>query len=202
MTPLRSCANCSDSASAYFWESVSPPLMPATIRPDLPSLLTSEAAAAGGTVHAEVTLVTCADVAQLFGDVRADCAGRGARRRRPVRTRRTAAARRPGRTCPSRILVALADSDVGSWNPPADRLLATGMPKMPAATISSAAMARVRLGAAIASRAMRCSRPPRTGERRPQSYESRCWTVRCRRSWDHRPSRVRFQHSVTFVNNR
>ena len=35
--------------------------MPATISPDLPSLLTSEAAAAGGAVHAEVTLVTCAE---------------------------------------------------------------------------------------------------------------------------------------------
>ena len=27
------------------------------------------------------------------------------------------------------IRAALADSDVGSWNPPADRLLATGTPK-------------------------------------------------------------------------
>ena len=52
---------------------------------------------------------------------------------------------------------ALADSDVGSWNPPADRLLVTGMPKMPAATITSSAMTMIRLGALIAIRAIRCS---------------------------------------------
>ena len=33
--------------------------------------------------------------------------------------------------------VARADSEVGSWNPPADRLLATGMPKIAAPTIVS-----------------------------------------------------------------
>ena len=53
--------------------------------------------------------------------------------------------------------VACADSDVGSWNPPADRLLATGMPKIPQATMTSAAMATIRRGAAIASNAIRCS---------------------------------------------
>ena len=50
--------------------------------------------------------------------------------------------------------VACADSDVGSWNPPADRLLATGMPKIAAATMTRAATARMRRGAAIASRAI------------------------------------------------
>ena len=53
--------------------------------------------------------------------------------------------------------VAWADSEVGSWNPPADRLLATGMPNIAAATMTSAAIARMRRGAAIASRAIRCN---------------------------------------------
>ena len=54
-------------------------------------------------------------------------------------------------------LLAWADSDVGSWNPPADRLLVTGMPKMPVATITSIAMTMIRFGAVIASRAIPCS---------------------------------------------
>ena len=54
-------------------------------------------------------------------------------------------------------LVAFADSEVGSWNPPADRLLVTGMPKMPVATITSSAMTMIRLGALMAIRAIRCS---------------------------------------------
>ena len=45
-------------------------------------------------------------------------------------------------------LLAWADSEVGSWNPPADRLLVTGMPKMPVATITSSAMTMIRFGAA------------------------------------------------------
>ena len=52
-------------------------------------------------------------------------------------------------------MVACADSDVGSWNPPAERLLVTGMPKMAAATMTSSAMAMMRLGALMASRAIR-----------------------------------------------
>src|ERR1700739_1380685 len=113
--------------------------MSATISPDLPSLLTSDAAAGGGAVHAEVTLVTCAD--------------RLSRSATSVPTVRAAAPLTPSgadttnSSCTSpwpnlsvRILVALADSDVGSWNPPADRLLATGTPKMPAATSRRAAM--------------------------------------------------------------
>ena len=44
----------------------------------------------------------------------------------------------------------------------ADRLLATGMPKIPAATITKTAAAMTRRGAAMASHAIRCStsRPP------------------------------------------
>jgi hypothetical protein len=52
---------------------------------------------------------------------------------------------------------ALADSEVGSWNPLEDRLLATGTPKIPAATITNTATAMTRRGAAIASNAIRCS---------------------------------------------
>ena len=47
--------------------------------------------------------------------------------------------------------VALADSEVGSWNPLEDRLLATGTPKIPAASITNTAAAMTRRGAAIAS---------------------------------------------------
>ena len=53
--------------------------------------------------------------------------------------------------------VARADSEVGSWNPPAERLLATGMPKIAAPTIVSAAMAMMRRGAARANSAILCS---------------------------------------------
>ena len=61
VTPGRSWASCSDSASAYFCASFSPPVMPATTRPAVLSLLTSSAAAGGGAVHAEVTCATCGD---------------------------------------------------------------------------------------------------------------------------------------------
>src|SRR6185312_16904900 len=54
--------------------------------------------------------------------------------------------------------VALDDSDVGSANPLADRLLATGKPKMASAAVSRAATATTRRGAAMASRAICCSR--------------------------------------------
>ncbi len=50
---------------------------------------------------------------------------------------------------------AWADSDDGSSNPQAHRLFATGTPKMPAVTATSAATASIRRGADRASRAMR-----------------------------------------------
>jgi hypothetical protein len=53
--------------------------------------------------------------------------------------------------------VALEDSAFGSWNPLADKLLATGTPKMPSTTASNPAAAMTRRGAAIASRAVRFS---------------------------------------------
>ena len=49
------------------------------------------------------------------------------------------------------------DSLVGSCKPPADRLLVTGMPKMPAPTMTSSATAMIRRGAAMASRAIPCN---------------------------------------------
>ena len=55
------------------------------------------------------------------------------------------------------IWLALADSEVGSWNPPADRLLVTGIPKIPVATITSSAMTMIRFGALMAIRAICCS---------------------------------------------
>src|SRR3954451_18204625 len=51
----------------------------------------------------------------------------------------------------------LADSEVGSWNPLEDRLLATGTPKIPDASITNVATAMTQRGAAIASNAIRCS---------------------------------------------
>ena len=59
VTPSRSCATSSDSVSAYFCAFFFPPVMPATISPHLPSLLTCSIAASDGTVHAEATLGTC-----------------------------------------------------------------------------------------------------------------------------------------------
>ena len=61
VTPSRSCATSSDSVSAYFCALFFPPVMPATISPHLPSLLTRSVAASGGTVHAEATLGTWGD---------------------------------------------------------------------------------------------------------------------------------------------
>jgi hypothetical protein len=48
-----------ESSLAYFCCSLSFPLMPATISPDVRCLLTSSAAACGGVVHGEVTFTTC-----------------------------------------------------------------------------------------------------------------------------------------------
>jgi hypothetical protein len=53
-------------------------------------------------------------------------------------------------------LAAAADSEVWSSKPQALNVFATGMPKTPAATVTSAAMARTRRGAPIATMAIRC----------------------------------------------
>ena len=61
VTPSRSCATWSDKVFAYVCALLSPPVMPATISPDLRSRLTSSVVAGGGAVHAEVTLATWGD---------------------------------------------------------------------------------------------------------------------------------------------
>ena len=53
--------------------------------------------------------------------------------------------------------MALADSEVGSWKPPADRYWVTGMPKTPQPTKTNSATTRMRRGAAMANSAMRCN---------------------------------------------
>src|SRR4051794_11040342 len=58
---------------------------------------------------------------------------------------------------------ARADSDAGSVNPPAESNLVTGDPNIAQATITSAAAAMIRLGAAIAASAIRCRLPPAVG---------------------------------------
>src|SRR5258705_13551217 len=51
---------------------------------------------------------------------------------------------------------ARTDSDAGSVNPPAESALVTGNPNIPHTTITSTAATMTRLGAATATRAIRC----------------------------------------------
>ena len=81
VTPSRSWTSSSVRALACFCASLSPPVIPATISPVLPSSLTRAGAAAGGALHAEVTAPTCGD-----------CASRSAM---SVPTARAAGARTP-----------------------------------------------------------------------------------------------------------
>src|ERR1700676_1965917 len=70
--------------------------------------------------------------------------------------------------------VALADSEVRSWNPLEDRLLATGTPKIPAASITNTLTAMTHRGAAIASSAIRCSTPyPPCTRLYPRTHDQR-----------------------------
>ena len=61
VTPSRSWATRSDSSLAYFCWAASSPTMPATIRPEVRSLLIRSAAAGGGAVQGEVTSATCGE---------------------------------------------------------------------------------------------------------------------------------------------
>ena len=54
---------------------------------------------------------------------------------------------------------ACQDCDVGSRNPPLDKLLVTGTPNTVAATMSSSAPTRIRRGAMMASLAIVCNMP-------------------------------------------
>ena len=58
VTPSRSCTNSLLSVSACLAAPLLPPVMLATIRPVLPSLLTNVADADGGAVQGEVTCAT------------------------------------------------------------------------------------------------------------------------------------------------
>src|SRR5690348_2991355 len=113
--------------------------MPARMRPVLPSLLISVAAAGGGTVQAELTSVTYGDALSLaaMSVPTALAAGLFAPAAESSATLMTSCMS-PRANLSDSSAVARADSDVGSWNPPADRLLATGMPNTPAATITNA----------------------------------------------------------------
>ena len=62
--PSRSPTTGSDSSEAYSCALFSPPAKVATIRPVLPSVLRSSAAAAGGEVHGEVTLSTLGEASR------------------------------------------------------------------------------------------------------------------------------------------
>src|ERR1700744_1649009 len=53
--------------------------------------------------------------------------------------------------------MARADSEFGSWKPPADKLLATGRPNTAAAMKTRTPIATTRRGAAMANRAIPCS---------------------------------------------
>ena len=131
----------------YFCASLSPPVMPATISPVLPSLLTSAGAAGGGAVHADVTSATCGDACSCAA-MSVPTARASALCAPPSDVTLMMSSMSPWPNLSTSNLVALADSEVGSWNPPADRLLVTGMPKMPVATITSSAMTMIRFGAA------------------------------------------------------
>ena len=117
--------------------------MPATISPVLPSLLINAGAAGAGAVHADVT---CA----MYGDAFNWSTMSVPTERAPVLcappsdVTLISSSISPWPNLSTSSWVACADSDVGSWKPPADRCLATGMPKMPQATITRSAIAMIR----------------------------------------------------------
>ena len=130
--------------------------MPAAIRPAVRSLLTRSAAAAGGVVHGDVTFATCGDW-RSWSTIWVPAA-RAAALSTPSGAETTMSSwTSPWWNLSVNSSVALEDSAVGSWNPLADRLLATGTPKTPSATVTNAATAITRRGAAMASLAVRYS---------------------------------------------
>jgi hypothetical protein len=147
--------------------------MPATISPDVRSLLIRAAAAAGGDVHAEVTSATCGDLRSWSTmSVPADLAAALSTPSGVETT--TSSCTSPCPNLSVSICVARDDSAVGSWNPLGDRCLATGTPKMPRTIASSAAATMTARGAAMASRAIRCSRrgPPSGAHYRGRACEA------------------------------
>ena len=162
VTPALSWTSRSDRSFAYSCVLFSSPAIPATISPDLPSLLTNAARSGAGAVHSDVTDVTCGE------RIRSSTSSVPTSRATPPLAPSGAETTITICTSPlSNLSVsssfALADSDDGSSNPQAHKLFATGTPKMPAATATSAATASIRRGTPMASCAMRCSTSPRAG---------------------------------------
>ena len=157
VTPSRSCVTCSDSSLAYFCWSLSLPLMPAMIRPAVPSLLIRSLAAGGGAVHGDVTLATCGE-RRSWSTMSVPTALACGLSKPAVAETVSNSWTPPWPNLSVSSWAPFADSDVGSWNPLADRLFATGTPKMASASVSNAATVMTRRGAAMASRAIRCSR--------------------------------------------
>jgi hypothetical protein len=75
----------------------------------------------------------------------------------------------------ARICAAFEDSADGSWNPPAGRELATGIPKTAAAITMSAVAANTRRGAAINDRVNRSSTD--LAFRRNPTYQHIPWAL-------------------------
>ena len=157
---LWSCANCCRQRSAYFWALFSPPVIPATIKPGRAVLADQRGGGRGRRGPRRGHIGHMGRSGQLIDDVGADCAGR--------RAGGTSGAETMNSNCTSpwpnlsiSSCVALADSEPGSWKPPADRLLATGMPKMPAATNISSGDRDDPPRRGDGQIAMRCSRPAR-----------------------------------------
>ena len=136
--------------------------MPATIRPAVRSLLIRSAAAGGGAVQGEDTSATCGERRSCVDDVHACRAGGRAVDAVGCGDHDEQLRRRPGRTCRSTSRLPATTRTSGPANPLADRCLATGTPKMPSATVNSAARTMTTRGAAMASLEMRSSRvgPP------------------------------------------
>jgi hypothetical protein len=161
LTPSRSKLSppiASTSAEVLRSACFSPPVTPAMTSPDRPSSLNIWAAAGSAAVQAEVTDATSRELRS--------------RATTSLATDVAAALRAPSgedtvmSNCASpwsnrwvSSAAALADSEPGSWNPPAASLPTTGTPKIPAATRVSAAIARIRRGAAMAARARPATTP-------------------------------------------
>src|SRR6202035_1185631 len=133
--------------------------MPATIRPVLPSLLTSACTAEGGAVHAEVTSATFGDAFSCV-TMSVPTARAGALCAPSSDVTEISIGMSPWPNFSDSSRAACDDCDAGSWKPPAERLLMTGIPKIAVPAMTSRARAMIRLGAAMASRAIPCSTSP------------------------------------------
>ena len=156
VTPSWSSATWSDNSLAYFCWWLSSPVMPATMSPDVRSRLTRSAAADGGAVHGDVTWATCSEL-RSWSTIWLPAARAGALSTPSGVETTISNCTSPRWNFSVRNRVAAADSAVGSWNPLADKLFATGTPNIPRATVSNTANTMTRRGAAMASRAIRCS---------------------------------------------